>query len=313
LRVGGSFSRPGQAVASGIPERLATSAPPGGDRLALARWLVGPENPLTARVLVNQIWAAHLGVGLVETVEDFGTQGARPSHPELLDWLALRLVRGRWRAKALHRMIVTSATYRQSSALRGQAGPRDRLLGRGRRLRLDAEMVRDVALAASGLLDRTVGGPPVFPPQPEGVWALPNSTDTVWPESRGADRHRRALYTFWRRTVPYPSAQLFDAPSREVCTVRRARTSTPLQALATLNDPAFWEAARALAGRMLAEAGADRFTLGFRLCTGRRPDREELRALSDLFAREEDRSGSEPAMAVVASVLLNLDETLTRN
>jgi hypothetical protein len=307
LRRGGSFASGGEEVASGPPERLAGAAAPapGSDRLALARWLVAPDNPLTARVVVNRIWAGHFGRGLVDTPEDFGTAGARPSHPELLDWLATELVRGGWRQKRLHRLIVTSATYRQAAS--DDAG---RFLAP---LRLDAEMVRDVALAASGLLHEQVGGPPVFPPQPDGVWALPGSTDTVWPESHGRDRHRRAIYTFWRRTAPYPSAQLFDAGSREVCRVARPRTSTPLQALVTLNDPAFWEAALALARRMVATARPPRLSTGFRLCTGRRPSPAELTTLTELFQRRRAAQGQRAALALVANVLLNLDETLTRN
>ncbi len=186
------------------------------------------------------------------------------------------------------------------------------------RRRLDAEMVRDVTLAVSGLLDARVGGPPVFPPQPAGVWAPPNSHEGEWQDGRGPDRYRRALYTFWRRTAPYPSAALFDAPSRESCTVRRGHTSTPLQALATLNDPAFWEAARALARRMRDDAAApsgttERIARGFRLCTGRPARARELQSLRALYERERARLGDETAWSLVANGLLNLDETLSNH
>ena len=196
--------------------------------------------------------------------------------------------------------------------------PENRLLAHAPRRRLDAEMVRDVTLAAAGLLDTRVGGAPVFPPQPAGVWSPPNSREGEWQGSRGADRYRRALYTFWRRTAPYPSAALFDAPSRESCTVRRGHTSTPLQALATLNDPSFWEAARALGRRMRDQApppagASDRIALGFRWCTARPARPRELQSLRALYQRERARLGDEPAWSLLANVLLNLDETLTNH
>jgi hypothetical protein len=326
LRQRGAFASPGEAVAAGVP---AVFAPPPAtaprDRLALARWLVSDGNPLVGRVTANRVWAQYFGRGLVETGEDFGSQGSPPTHPELLDWLATELPRAGWHLKALHRLIVTSATYRQAS--RPAAGvaravavrdPEDRLLAHAPRRRLDAEMVRDVTLAASGRLDARVGGPPVFPPQPPGVWSPPNSHEGEWRDSAAPDRYRRALYTFWRRTAPYPSAALFDTPSREGCTVRRGRTSTPLQALATLNDPAGWEAARALGGRMRDEpappAGTtERIAHGFRLCTGRPARAREVQPLRALFERERARLGDDAAWALVANVLLNLDETLTNH
>ncbi len=326
LRQRGAFASPGEVVTAAVPAVL---APPAGgatrDRLALARWLTSDGNPLVGRVTVNRIWAGYFGRGLVETGEDFGSQGTPPTHPELLDWLASELPRAGWRLKPLHRLIVTSATYRQterpSRAVAGELerrDPEDRLLAHAPRRRLEAEMVRDVALAASGLLDARVGGPPVFPPQPAGVWSPPNSREGEWRDSAGTDRARRALYTFWRRTAPYPSAALFDAPSRESCTVRRGRTSTPLQALATLNDPAFWEAARALARRMRDEpppsAGTtERIAYGFRLCTARPARARELQPLRALHDRERVRLGDDAAWSLVANVLLNLDETLTNH
>ena len=203
------------------------------NRLGLARWLVDENNPLVARVAVNRLWEQIFGRGLVETSEDFGTQGAPPSHPELLDWLATEFIAKGWSQKALIRTIVLSATYRQSSAVTPELAERDpynRLFARGPRVRMEAEMVRDVALAASGLLSAKMFGPSVFPLQPDGIWNMPYSSDK-WTTSTGEDRYRRSLYTFWRRTSPYPSFMTFDATSRELCTVRRVRTNTPLQAL----------------------------------------------------------------------------------
>ncbi len=307
------------------------------NRLGLARWLVSPENPLTARVAVNRFWETLFGRGLVLTSEDFGTQGEPSSHPALLDWLAVELVEGGWSQKALLRTIVTSATYRQSSATSPtllERDPANRLLARGARFRVEAEMVRDIALAASGLLSPTLGGPSVYPMQPEGIWNVPYS-DFRWETSSGDALNRRSLYTFWRRTSPYPSMATFDAPSREVCTARRVLTNTPLQALTTLNDPVFVEAARALADRMAAEGGvspADRIVRGHRLCTTRQPGEADLADLVAFYQREAARfeanapaarallaaGPDEPidadraALASVASVLLNLDATLTR-
>ena len=205
---------------------------------------------------MNRIWAQYFGRGIVETSEDFGVQGEPPSHPELLAWLAKELVRQGWSLKAMHRLIVTSATYRQSSRVtpdRLERDPYNRLFSRGPRFRMEAEMVRDQALAVSGLLKRTIGGPSVFPYQPDGIWFAPYSGER-WNESRGGDQYRRGLYTFWRRSAPYPAFLAFDAPSREVCCERRSRTNTPLQALATLNDPAFVQPAAALARRILDES-----------------------------------------------------------
>ena len=246
----------GEQVYAGVPEIL---HPLGDDqmpnRLGLARWLVDARNPLTARVAVNRAWEQLFGRGIVETSEDFGTQGTPPSHPELLDWLATELVGSGWRTKALHKLIVTSATYRQSSAAPPalvERDPYNRLLARGSRVRMEAEMVRDATLAASGLLSRKIGGPSVFPPQPDGIWDIPYSSEK-WIPSEGEDRYRRGLYVFIRRSATYPSLITFDATSREHTTVRRVRTNTPLQALTTLNDEAFFEAARALAARVLRE------------------------------------------------------------
>jgi hypothetical protein len=340
LRVRGSYTSPGGRVYADVPGFLhALPAAQMPNRLGLAHWLVDRENPLVARVAVNRMWEQYFGRGIVETSEDFGTQGARPVHPELLDWLATEFMARGWSLKAVHRLVVTSATYRQSSRVTQELLDRDpdnRLLTRGPRFRVEAEMVRDIALAASGLLNPAVGGPSVFPHQPPGIWSLPFNDDK-WVTSEGRDRFRRGLYTFWRRTSPYPSLVAFDAPSREICTARRARTNTPLQALTTLNDPAFFEMAKGLARRMLVEATGDaaaRAAYGFRICTSRRPAAAEVDRLVALYRGQlaryapdpaasrrvsrgfEDVAASQPAefaaWTIVANVLLNLDETLTK-
>ncbi len=257
LRERGSFTARGERQFARTPTALhpmRESLPI--NRLGLARWLVDENNPLVARVAVNRFWEQLFGRGIVETSEDFGAQGSLPSHPELLDWLATDFIANKWSQKTLLRTIVRSATYRQSSAVPGSLGERDpynRLLARGPRVRMEAEMVRDVSLAASGLLSRKMYGPSVYPEQPPGIWNMPYNSDK-WATSEGEDRYRRSLYTFWRRTSPYPSFMTFDATSREFCQVRRVRTNTPLQALTLLNDPAAFSAARALAKRVLLEA-----------------------------------------------------------
>jgi hypothetical protein len=311
----GNFLTPGDEVSPGVPAVLpplpALSARP--TRLDLARWLCSGENPLTARVVVNRLWARIFGTGLVATDNDFGMRGDAPSHPELLDWLALEFVARGWSQKELLRTILTSATYRQSSRTTGELLERDpanRWLARGPKLRLEAESVRDTALFVSGLLDPSVGGPSVFPPQPEGIWQSPYSGDT-WTQSSGGARQRRGLYTFLKRSAPYPTFLLFDATSREVACARRGRSNTPLQALALLNDPAFVECAAALARRMELEGGErtlDRLRYGFRLCTAREPSEAELAILRDLL----DSGKVAPDWRSVATVLLNLDETITK-
>jgi hypothetical protein len=323
VREKGSFTSPGERVHASVPAALgALPEDQPANRLGLARWLVSDENPLTARVAVNRLWETLFGRGLVATVEDFGSQGERPSHPELLDWLAVEFMEKGWSQKALLREIVGSATYRQSSAASAsllERDPENRLLARGARYRVEAEMVRDVVLSVAGLLSARVGGPSVFPWQPDGVWNVPYS-EMKWETSSGEDRHRRAVYTFWRRSSPYPALATFDAPSREQCSPRRVRTNTPLQALTTLNDPVFLEAARALAQRMAREGGerpADRIAYGYRRCTARRPAAADLERLVALHAREAERFSGRPtadedALATVATVLLNLDPTLTR-
>jgi hypothetical protein len=340
LLVRGEYNRPGKKVATGVPgalHPLAPGAPP--NRLGLARWLVDPANPLTARVTVNRWWQMYFGAGLVRTVEDFGAQGERPSHPDLLDWLATELVATGWDVKGIQRTVVTSATYRQSSKVTPallERDPDNRLLARGPRFRLPAEMVRDQALAASGLLVERVGGPSVKPYQPDGLWRE-IATDTEYEASKGAGLYRRSLYTYWKRTVAPPTMSTFDAPGREACAVRETRTNTPVQALALLNDVTYLEAARALAERMMARPGLEeRLRWGFRRVTARRPTpREEeillrsYRGNLEAFRRDTEAARrlvtageSAPdarldvaelaATTTVASLVLNLDEAVTK-
>ncbi len=338
IRIKGSFTNSAERVFAEVPASLhPLAADQMPNRLGMARWLVSRDNPLVARVTVNRFWEQIFGRGLVETSEDFGTQGERPSHPELLDWLATEFMKD-WRMKSLIRLLVTSATYRQASRATPELIERDpynRLLARGARFRMEAEMLRDVTLAVSGLLSQKVGGASVFPYQPDGIWNGPYSNDR-WQVSDGGDKFRRGIYTFIRRTAPYPSMVTFDAPSREFCTVRRVRTNTPLQSLTMLNDEAFFIAARALAKRMTSEPSGDvatRLIYGFRLCVSRQPQSEEIKRLVALFEQQLSRYANDPkaakellkdeslnekqavelaAWTVVANVLLNLDETLTK-
>ena len=322
----GNFLDQGDPVEARVPEVFGT-LPDGAptNRLGVAKWLMQPENPLTARVMVNRVWARLFGVGIVETEEDFGSQGTAPSHPELLDWLAVDYRENGWSLKRLLKTIVMSKTYRQSSVAAPEslaADPRNRLLSRGPRFRLSAETVRDQALAASGLLTRQLGGPSVMPPQPAGVWKSTYSGET-WKNATGPDRYRRGLYTYLKRTSPHPAMLTFDAGSGEVCQIRRVRTNTPLQALVTLNDPAFVEAAGALSKRMKNLAH------GFRLVLTRPPTAKERKRLKQLYktlkadfaddpesARQLLKSAGledgDAAMVAVANALLNLDETLMK-
>ncbi|MFN0131499.1 MAG: PSD1 and planctomycete cytochrome C domain-containing protein [Phycisphaerales bacterium] len=322
--VRGSYRSPAEPVSPGAPRMLTERVGwEPNDRLELATWLFDSRNPLTARALANRVWEQMFGTGLVETVEDFGVQGQWPSHPELLDELAIGLRDGGWSLKALVRRIVTSATYRQSSAASAallERDPANQLLARGPRFRLDGETLRDQALAASGLLSPKMFGKPVFPLQPDGLWIMIYSGDK-WTTSDGEDRHRRSLYTFWRRTVPYPSMTTFDAPSREVCVSRRIRTNTPLQALVTLNDPVFVECARAMAARVMARGGEDaaRIDYAFRLAAARAPTAAERDRLILLLERlKQEAAANDPAArgqsawAGLCAVLLNLDEVLTK-
>jgi hypothetical protein len=335
IRIRGVFTDRSETVSAGVPSFLGTLPADGPqNRLGLARWLVSADNPLTARVRVNQLWQMFFGQGIVETTEDFGTQGSRPSYPELLDWLATEFISRGWDQKAMCRLIVTSSTYRQASAAIPELLERDPsnvLLARGPRFRVEAEMVRDIALTASGLLSTKMGGPAVFPPQPAGLWSFPGFQDTdLYVESKGEDRHRRSLYTFIRRTVRYPSLTVFDAPSHETAMVRRPRTNTPLQAMTTLNDPAFFEAAQAMGRRIVKEGGremASRATYGFRLVMSRRPNASEVNALVSAFKNEEQYFQAHQAevasvagtpdvelaaWTMVSNALLNLDGTMTK-
>ncbi|MBK9388064.1 MAG: DUF1553 domain-containing protein [Planctomycetes bacterium] len=316
----GNFLTPGEVVEPGVPAAFHPFPPEAPkNRLGLARWIVDPRNPLTARVAVNRYWARLFGRGLVETEEDFGVQGSFPTHRELLDHLALAFVESGWDVKGLLRILVHSETYRRSSDATPEQlarDPRNLLYARGPRFRLSAEMVRDQVLSISGLLSRKRFGPSVFPPQPEGLWQAAFNGERTWQASTGEDRHRRALYTFLRRTIPYPSMALFDAPSRELCTPRRFRTNTPLQALVTLNDPVYVEAAAALATRLIAaELDGDdaRCALAFELATAERPRRAELDALRALLAEARATGEGEPsAWTSVAAVVLNLEAALVK-
>ncbi|MEY5006486.1 MAG: hypothetical protein RI969_1574 [Verrucomicrobiota bacterium] len=301
LLTAGDFTRPAEEVTPGVLATLHAFKPDQGpvDRLDLARWIVAKDNPLTARVIANRVWQAYFGRGLVETENDFGSQGTSPSHPELLDWLAVEFVEGGWSLKALHRTIVLTRAYRRDSANRAdliEKDPDNRLLARQTRLRLDAELVRDSALVASGLLSRKVGGPPVYPPIPDGVMSL-GQVKRVWNTSKGEDRTRRGLYTFTYRVTPPPAFAVFDAPDGLSACTRRNRSNTPLQALTLLNDPAFFEAAQAMA-KVIEKEG---LAAAFRRCTSRAAEAAELAVLAKL----------DPLSA--ARALLNLDETITRD
>jgi hypothetical protein len=336
----GDFLRRGAPVAPGVPSVL-PPLPEGveaASRLDIAQWLTDPKNPLTARVIVNRTWQRFFGVGLVETENDFGTQGTLPTHPELLDWLASELVRNDWSMKSLQRLIVTSATYRQSSHVRkdlAMRDPRNRLLARQSRVRLEAEVIRDVCLSASGLLSDKVGGPPVQPPQPEGIYVFTQNAKP-WKESAGEDRYRRGLYTQFWRSSPHPMMPTFDAPDANSACTRRVRSNTPLQALTLANDRSFMEFAQGLALRVLREApayDAGRVRYAFQCALGREPDEAEsqrllqfLQAQREEFAEDAERAtevspanlpaGNAPDEAAawvgVSRVLLNLDEFITR-
>jgi hypothetical protein len=334
----GAYDRPGEKVSRGVPDVLNPSGRPAANRLELARWMADPANPLTARVAVNRIWQMYFGTGIVKTVEDFGSQGEWPSHPELLDWLATEFVSSGWDLKQLHKTIVTSATYRQSSDVRPELAARDpenRLLARSPRLRLPAEVLRDQALAVSGLLVEKIGGPSVRPYQPAGLWSELGGAD--YKPDRGEGLYRRSLYTFWKRTAPPPFMANFDSALRESCTVRESRTNTPLQALNLMNDVQFVEAARALAQRVLREAAsADRLALAYRLVLARMPTELERHKFAQSVAFYSDHFQTNPNAAaqlirmgasapdqtinaaelaswtMVCSLILNLDEAVTR-
>ncbi len=349
ILVRGSYDAPGEKVDAGVPEELLGSWPAGAphNRLGLAMWLTKPDHPLTSRVVVNRFWQQVFGIGLVKTSDNFGLQGEWPSHPELLDWLARDFIDSGWNVKALMKTMVLSSTYRQTSDAAPELVARDpenRLLARGPRFRLPAEVIRDQALEISGLLKQSVGGPSVFPYQPadlyKGIVVAASYPGTKYIESTGDGLYRRSLYTYWKRTVPHPTVNVFDAPDREVCIVRRSTTNTPLQALTLLNDPIFVEAARKLAERAVKEGGAapeSRLALAFRLAAGRAPNEREMRILRAaldkmLAAYRADPAGARALLAVgasksdsaisatelaawtaVANIILNMDEVITKS
>jgi len=291
------------------------------DRLALATWLFDPAHPLTARVTVNRMWQRYFGKGIVETDSDFGTQGDKPSHLELLDWLAIEFMDRGWSQKAMHRLIVTSAVYKQSSLARPDAlaiDPGNKLLARQERLRLEAEIVRDASLVASGLFHPAVGGPSVYPPQPAGVYQV-TQVRREWKTSTGGDRYRRGLYTFFQRSAPHPSLIVFDAPDATVSCTRRVRSNTPLQALTQLNDETTRELSDAMGERMKGADDSARLRQGFLLAVNREPRPQESERLLRYLASQRDSAkpgdtanADKRAWAAVARVLLNLDEFLTR-
>ncbi len=343
----GDFLKREETVAPGVPAFL-HGFPEGAplNRLGLARWLVDRRSPTTARSLVNRVWQTYFGTGLVATSEDLGTQSEQPSHGRLLDWLSVEFMETGWSLKKLHRLIVNSSTYRQASAmtpLLHEKDPYNRLLARGPRFRVEAEVIRDISLAAGGLLNLEIGGPSVYPPAPGFLFEPPASYGPkIWKEAVGEDRYRRALYTFRYRSVPYPVLQAFDAPNGDFACVRRSRSNTPVQALTALNEPLFLEAARALALKTLREGGdtdPERVTFAFRRCLSRRPEAEEMRELLSLLEKQNRRlaegwispwgiaglnskrklelpEGTTPvelaAWTAVSRVLLNLDETITK-
>ena len=319
-----------QAVAPGLPKLFGGQSGHDMNRLDMAKWLVSEDNPLTARVMVNRLWSHLFGLGIVETSEDFGTSGTMPSHPALLDHLALRFrFEHDWSIKGILREIVLSSTYRQSESATPQLlerDPRNRLLARGPRTRLSAEMVRDQALAVAGLLSEKMYGPSVFPPQPDGIWNSVYS-NAKWIESKGEDRYRRGLYTYHKRTAPYPAFLTFDAPNRDICSARRIDSNTPLQALVTMNDPAHIEAAQSFAKRMLShsETLAEQLSHGMLLATQQDADVQILRELEGLYREAAENYKKHPqdakhladsaeaaAMVLVANTILNLDAALTR-
>ena len=345
----GEYDQPGEKVTAGFPGFVSQNddsrnhAGARLDRLDLAKWLVDPSHPLTARVTVNRLWQQLFGVGIVKTVDDFGTQGEWPSHPELLDWLAIELIESGWDIQHILKLMVTSATYRQTSNAPSESfanDPENRLLARGPRFRMRAEMLRDNALAISGLLVEKIGGPSVKPYQPAGLWtAVTYDADSKYTADKGNSLYRRSLYTFWKRQSPPPNMLVFDAPTRETCTAQRSQTNTPLQALALMNDPTFVEASRKLAERMMtlpADSSSDRITFVFRLATARKPTSDEIQILLDVFEVQKAAFLKRPDDAVqlltvgdskrnqsldaatlgawttTASIILTLDETFTK-
>ncbi|MDH3585139.1 MAG: DUF1553 domain-containing protein, partial [Phycisphaerae bacterium] len=344
----GQYDQKREVVHAGVPA-VFPALPKGmkADRLAFARWLSSREHPLTARVAVNRYWQRLFGTGIVKTSEDFGRQSEWPSHMNLLDWLAVQFMDSGWNVKEIQKLMVMSATYRQASRVSAEAwiqDPANRLLARGPRIRLDAEVIRDSALFASGLLIDRRGGPPVYPYQPKGLWLevnnRPNYSRSYPHQTDPQQLYRRSIYTYWKRTVPPPAMAIFDAPEREFCVVRRSRTNTPLQAFVLLNGPQFIEAARVLGRRMASQGGASaeqRLGYGFRLVTSRLPDEREMAVLTSAYVEHLEKYREDPAAAgkvlssgqnpgprgtdlaeqaaltTVARLLLNLSETITKS
>jgi len=335
----GDFTRPSEVVQADTPSVLHVfPKKEDPNRLDFARWVASSNNPLLARVTINRMWQRYFGKGIVETENDFGTQGALPSHPKLLDWLATEFAKVGWSPKSMHRLIVTSATYAQSSNMRADAkeiDPLNSLLARQKRLRLDAEIIRDAALASSGLLSQKMGGPGVYPPQPPGCMNLGQHRKT-WKASSGEDRYRRAIYTYRWRATPHPTLKVFDTPDAFSCSTKRIRSNTPLQALALLNDPAFMEVYKGLARRVIENKSSDkeRIIYGFQLCLSRDPGKHEVFILEDFLRRQQSSFETDPnetkkllkgqdplpnikasqhaAWIMLARVLLNTDEAITR-
>ncbi len=335
----GAYDAPGEKVTPATPAAL--RGPACADRLCLARWLVDRSNPLTARVTVNRLWQHFFGFGIVKTVDDFGAQGEWPTHPELLDWLAVEFMDSGWDLKALQKTIVMSATYRQSSSITPELldkDPDNRLLARGARLRLGPEAIRDQALASSGLLVEKIGGPSVKPYQPAGLWQE-LSGDKGYVQAKGDDLYRRSLYTYWKRTVPAPYMMNFDSPNREQCALFENRTNSPLQALDLMNEVTFLEASRKLAERMMTEGGAtpeSRIDYGYAVLLASAPGKRQKMTLMSVFGKMEAELRADPkkvdgllhegesavrsgldraelaAYTTVASLMLNMDETITK-
>ena len=344
MLVRGEYNNPGEKVSAGIPPALFPSKPKADqNRLSLAKWLVDPDHPLTSRVIVNHYWQQFFGTGIVKTAEDFGSQGEWPSHPALLDWLAREFVESGWNVKHMHRLIVTSATYRQDSKILPSQLEQDsgnRALSHFPRMRLEAEAIRDVAIAASGMLDKSIGGESIYPYQPPGLWEQVAFQGTrKWNQSQGEKYYRRGLYVYWRRSIPYASFVTFDAPSRETCTVSRPRTNTPLQALVLMNDPVYVEAARSFGLRIMNDGGEkldERIRFAFRVALSRLPSVDELSEIRQAFLVElshfeSDRPAANQlvhvgestppldtdicelaAWTIIGNILLNLDETITK-
>ncbi len=343
LMVRGDFLNPADEVHPNTPAVLPSLNSQNPNRLDLARWLFSPQNPLTPRVTVNRIWNHYFGRGIVSTLDDFGTQGEPPSHPELLDWLAIQFRDNNWSLKQLHKLIVTSATYRQSSNSRpelAERNPYNTWLSHQNRLRVEAEIVRDQALAVSGLMKHKIGGRSVNPPQPDGIASLGYANSVKWPTSKGDDRYRRGLYTFFQRTVPYPMLMAFDSPDSNLSCTRRERSNTPIQALTIWNDPVFFECSQALGKRIVAETQNKNSNLdtrikrAFQLCLARQPSDEEISivkqlyqdqtqllksdqaAVSQLTKAQKVPAGSTPqevaTWIIIGRVLMNLDEFVTR-